>query len=225
MIGEFPKVEGFKDFPGNIAAGLLDGIKKYKSSDHPYWIQIMGIPGSGKTTLVQMIKKALNDSHLYTLAAFDEYMEQIPDYHLERNRVQAFTKYEAPARAAGFKIFEELIERKVNVLFEHSTVFPAVKDLMYFIKQSGYTFILIRVTTDTGIAKNRVKKREKRTKRHVPESLIDERAIVTAERWDELSKISDAQFSIENNGKQKVGETFKVVVAEVADFVKSLNIL
>lgn len=222
VFKNFPEVEGHKDFPDEISVRLLNELHKYKSNAKPYWIQIMGIPGSGKTRLVQMLRKSLNKHSLYTLAAFDEYMELIPEYRNEQDRAQAFRKYEAPARAMGFEIFKDLIKRKVNVLFEHSTTFPAVRDLMYFIKQSGYTFILIRVVTDTHIAKRRVKNREKRTKRHVPESVIDERVLITADRWAELSKISDAQFSIINNGDYKPAETFGKTVDDVVNLVNSI---
>lgn len=223
MIINFPEVEGLKDFPQDIAESLLKELDRYEGHKQPYWIQVMGIPGSGKTTLVRMLQDKLNKRIPYTLAAFDEHMELIPEYHTETDRAAAFARFEAPARAIGFEIFRELIKRKVNVLFEHSTTFPAVRDLMYFVKQAGYALILVQVGVDIDIAKMRVKDREHLTKRHVPESLIEERAAIAADRWEELSTISDARFSVVNNGLEVAEKAFEETVADVYSFVDTLQ--
>lgn len=222
MNVKFPEVDGLKDFPQNIAEKLLKEIDKYEGHKHPYWIQIMGIPGSGKTTLVRMLQQELNNRIPYTLAAFDEYMELIPEYMTEQDRAMAFAKFEEPARAVGFEIFKELIRRKVHVLFEHSTSFIGVRDLMYFVKQSGYKLILIRVEVDQCVAKARVKAREEITKRHVPESLIDERFVIIQTRWEELTKIADLNLSVVNNGDVDSREVFRKTIDKVKDSVHLL---
>lgn len=222
MSISFPEVDGLKDFPIEVAEQILSHARKYTGSARPYWIQVMGVPGSGKTTLVSDLHKNLNKRRPYTLAGFDEYMERIPEYHGEENRARAFTKFEAPARAVGFEVFRDLIDRKVDVLFEHSTTFPAVRDLMYFIKESGYVLILIRVVADIDVVKERVKARESVTSRHVPESLIEERVDIADNRWEELATIADMKTAVVNNGDHSAEETFRSAIVEVSNFIDSL---
>ena len=221
---DYPEVPDTDKIPHELLAKALTEAANYPHQNKPYWIQVIGIPGSGKTTFVEMLSKRLEFRRPYTLASNDTFMDQIPEYQAMADRALAFQTFEGPARALVFELFKKLIAQKNDVLYEHSTSYPPVRDLMYYIKQSGFTFVLVRITVPLDVAKRRAHQREAETNRHIPESVIDERAALGDSRWEELSQIADYKISVENDGSLPPNETFSETITKITDFVKSLEL-
>lgn len=219
---DFPEVPDKDRMPQDLLAKALHDAAPFPSRSKPYWVQVMGIPGAGKTLFVEQLAKALQLRAPYALAANDVFLVQIPEYLQMQDRALAFETWDSVARAIAFTVLEDLIARKADVIYEHSTVYPAVRDLMYFVKECGYELILVRIDVPLDIAKQRAIIREKETVRHVPEYVIEERVGIVEERWSELTKIADFSTRFANEGAQTPQDTFRTPVEHIIERIKSL---
>lgn len=183
----------------------------------------MGIPGAGKSELVHLLQEELVFRKPYALAAFDVFMELIPEYRAMQDRDEAFKLFEVPARDFGFEVLHKLIEQKTDVVFEHGLTYLPARDLLFEVKRAGYRLICIRVEVEVQVAKDRVRKRGEKTGRHVPESLIDERFLVSDDRWKTVGEIADYTVAVKNNGEVGAYDAFKNTVQKVADYVRTLD--
>ena len=183
----------------------------------------MGIPGAGKTELVHLLQEELSFRKPYALAAFDVFMEQIPEYKTMPDRQAAFKVFEEPARNFGFEVLNRLIAQKTDVVFEHGLTYLPARDLLVSVKKAGYQLICARVVVEASIAKQRAKKRGEETGRFVPESLIDERLLVSDDRWNFVKGFADYTVVVENNGEVSAYNAFKNTVSLVANFVRKLD--
>jgi len=143
-------------------------------SDAPVLLNIGGIPGSGKSTLVETLSEKLPS---FTVIRLDAIMTAHPGYQAESkiSASDAFSKYEMPARAAGYLLLKMLVEKNADILFEYSATTNDHLRFMIYSRRMGYKTILARVLTDPEVARARVRDRQKSDGRHVPENLIDER--------------------------------------------------
>jgi predicted ABC-type ATPase len=210
------------EVPADTRRKIFDYLLNYPSRVMPYWIQVMGIPGAGKTELVQLLKEELAFRKPYTLAAFDVFMEQIPEYRAMPDRQKAFKVFEEPARDFGFEVLTRLIAQKTDVVFEHGLTYLPARDLLVSVKKAGYQLICVRIVVDAAIAKERVKRRDEETGRHVPESLIDERLLVSEDRWSFVKEFADYTVVVKNNGEVSVYNAFKDTVTLVSEYVRKL---
>lgn len=211
------------EIPADTRRKIFDDLLYYPSRATPYWIQVMGIPGAGKTELVHLLQEELSFRKPYALAAFDVFMEQIPEYRAMPDRQEAFKVFEEPARDFGFEVLNRLIAQKTDVVFEHGLTYLPARDLLVRVKKAGYQLICVRVVVEASIAKQRAKKRGEETGRFVPESLIDERLLVSDDRWNFVKEFADYTVAVENNGEVSVYDAFKNTVQLVTDYVRTLD--
>ena len=151
------------------------------SSDAPNFIQVSGIPGAGKSTFCQ------RNYSKETIVQFDTIMAQIPQYKKDCDRlglVQAFSKWEMPARVIGYEVLHRLIEKKASFVLEHSGMNAAHVKLVDVLKKEGYLTCLQFLYCDLDEACRRALERAKKISRHTPPQLIKERYLAILDYLD-----------------------------------------
>lgn len=155
---------------------LVENLKDIQVTNSPVLHQVSGAPGSGKSIFCH---RFLMDNPSYVYVSFDKIMEMIPSYQqdvIDKGPVEAFSKWELPARIIGYELLCRLIEMRANILLEHSgTNMPHVQ-LMHNVQQLGYKTHVDFLLCDVGVSLQRAQKREKETGRHTPIKLILERS-------------------------------------------------
>lgn len=155
--------------------------------EKPYLINIAGIPGAGKSTYVK------NNRDSYTNAlyiSFDKIMESLSGYtkdYKNEGAKFAFSRWEPIAKVLGYQTLEHVVDKKYNILFEHSNAIIQHMQLYKYMKEQGYTLEIKFIEIDLSIAIERAMKRE----RAVPEELILQRNKLLKELNDEYKKIVD----------------------------------
>lgn len=153
---------------------IMQVLGNYKPSENPCFEQVMGIPGAGKSTFIEMYKK--NNT---VLISFDAIMNLIPEYQNDNKKlgsVASFKKWEMPARVIGYEVLRRALERKSNICFEHSGLINSGLDLIKNVKKYNYKTQMYCLVCDTKVAYARTLEREKLTKRHTPKAMIEQRA-------------------------------------------------
>lgn len=153
---------------------IAESLQGLKSVANPELRQISGIPGAGKSTYCA--------THLppnFLFLSFDKIMTSLPSYQKELaqfGQVEAFEKYEMPARIIGYELLRRAMNMKLNIMFEHSGTNPAHLELFKNIHKKGYRTAVDFIVCNTSLAIQRAEERAKKINRYVPESLILERA-------------------------------------------------
>lgn len=154
-----------------IIENLLAEVAQSKT---PLLLQVGGIPGAGKSTFCKNLKKG---NTLYI--SFDKIMEMIPEYKTDIYKLgkkESFQKWEIPARIIGYELLRQAINKKLNIIFEHSGVNNAHLQMMKNLRSIGYKTEECFILCDIEKACKRAEEREKATNRHTPRQLIEERA-------------------------------------------------
>ena len=137
---------------------------------HPKILHMLGIPASGKTTYLRD-----NPSPGAVLISFDAIMESLPEYRNDNRRVgaeKAFAKWESCARAIGYELLFRSIERKLDIMFDHSGSRPDHVRLLEELKLNhGYRIEIVALKIDEGLAVRRAATRD----RHLPPEYIAQR--------------------------------------------------
>jgi predicted ABC-type ATPase len=173
------KIIQFDDFPAVLESEVTTLISKSliatQKSRSPKLIHLCGIPGSGKSTYAE---KFLQKNTDFALVQFDAVMESLSEYQqdtLTEGLVKAFEKWELPARAIGYHFLQILLENRRNVFFDHSASVWDHLALVDKVKSWNYTIEMHYLPCSPIVAVERVRRREKIIRRHIPESLIWER--------------------------------------------------
>lgn len=154
-----------------LIAKLLFGVKP---SLHPELWQVSGIPGSGKSTYC-----ATHQMPNFLYISFDKIMLMLRGYQKtleQEGAVVAFERYEMKARIIGYELLRRAINKKLNIMFEHSGTNSAHLELFKNLPKRGYKMKINAIVCDTGLAISRAQERAKEMRRYVPEELILERA-------------------------------------------------
>lgn len=154
-----------------LIAGILQGFQPVPS---PLLRQVSGIPGAGKSTYCT--------AHLppnFLFLSFDKIMMSMPSYQKDvavSGLVTAYKNNEMPARVIGYELLNRALERRLNIMFEHSGTNQAHLELFKNIRRYGYRTEVDFIVCDTEVAIKRANARAEKIRRYVPESLIRERA-------------------------------------------------
>jgi predicted ABC-type ATPase len=174
-----PKLVAFQDIDAPLqseARSLIErAVKTSEKSQHPKLVHMCGIPGAGKTTYAS---RWVKNHSSFVLVQFDSVMEQLAGYQHARavvGPVEAFKAWELPARSIGYHLFQALIEAERDVFFDHSALTPVHFDLLTEVKRRNYDIEMHYIDCAPQEALDRVRKRERETKRHTPDYLIFER--------------------------------------------------
>ena len=155
----------------------------------PYFVQVGGIPGAGKSTFCRQHK---DKSAIYI--SFDKIMESLQGYQKDLQTlgsVEAFKRWELPARVIGYEVLSRAIEKKINIRLEHSGVNEAHIELFKNLKKLGFKTEVDFILCQEDIAYQRTLEREQRTQRHTPKSLIEERSAKVKEYLPKYKSIAD----------------------------------
>ena len=155
----------------------------------PYFVQIGGIPGAGKSTFCKQHK---DKSAIYI--SFDKIMENLHGYQKDLQTlgsIEAFKRWELPARVIGYEVLRRAIEKKINIRLEHSGVNEAHIELFKSLKKLGFKTEVDFILCQEDIAYQRTLEREQRTQRHTPKSLIEERSAKVKEYLPKYKSIAD----------------------------------
>lgn len=139
---------------------------------------MLGIPGAGKSTFATALFKKLSEqtTTAFSFLAFDEIMSEIQDYQISNNQVEAFFQFEIPARNAGYKLLEDLLNKRVSILLDHGGANEKHVDLLRFCADVlHYKVIVIHVSCNLDLAKARITNRTQTERRHTPGYYVDER--------------------------------------------------
>jgi len=188
----------YKDVKNDVYESIMDSLTDSAApKKNPRLFQVSGAPGAGKTTYVQKVK---TDDEVYV--GFDNIMEKIPQYIEDIKNlgsVEAFKKWEMPARVVGYELLRRCLDKKVNIILEHSGVNEAHVQLFQNTKKLGYHTEIVFLKCSFDAAVERCAKRELETKRHTPETHIKER-IVLVDEYEKIYKtIADKSYAIDTN--------------------------
>ena len=130
------------------ANGLIDDfLEGFKSSENPVILHTLGIPGSGKSTFVHGLGYSQG-----ILISFDDVMEKIPGYQRDKSahgNAAAFSKWEECARETGYEILFRSVERRFDIVFDHSGSRPDHVAFLKNLKQKeGYKIKIVAFQID-----------------------------------------------------------------------------
>lgn len=175
--------------------GFEEIIEKFISSvpsvEEPEFVHMLGIPAAGKSTYYEANKDKYKD---YVFVGFDFIMMAHPEYQndvLSLGSVEAFKKWELPARIAGYELLRRAVETKKNIFFDHGGTPKCHQELLINVKALGYNTRMFYIYCDVETAIKRAKIREFDTKRHTPEEMIRERMLLVEENKQIYKKIVD----------------------------------
>jgi len=169
-------------------------LKEAPSSDNPKLVHMLGIPGAGKSTYYKNHKEEYKD---YVLIGFDLVMEKVPQYHEDREKLgkmEAFKKWELPARIAGYELLRRAIEQKKNIYFDHGGTPICHRELLKNLKKMGYETTMFYIDCEPQTAIERVANRE----RPFPAERMPERIALVEEQKKVMPQIVDHFIEIDN---------------------------
>ena len=175
-------------------------ISTAKPSQAPWFINVVGTVGSGKSTVSKAFSESIETPH--TLVRLDAVMEAYPEYHRDINEIgeeRAFLKWEPIAWATGFDIMAAVTAMYGNIIFELSGSNLSHPKFLAGLKQHGYKTCMTLVNTSIEVCKARAQQRALVTTRHVPPNYINDRyeAILTLK--PKYKEITDLYIEIQND--------------------------
>ena len=164
----------------------------------PFFVHTLGIPAAGKSSFSRHLHKSFpKDPPAFV--AFDAIMEAMPEYKAEPDSVHAFKLYELPARGAGYLLLKGLIDKKADILLDHSGARPDHAVLLRYAKTLGYKIFVVRLLADKETSKARIRKRQLQEGRHTPLDYIDDRERGINALVGDYKKIADTYMEISND--------------------------
>ncbi len=186
----FPPDADLSAVKREIRAVLRQTLQGIDPVEHPYLINVCGLPASGKSHLCHALKSA-HPELLYI--SFDAIMESLPAYladHL-KNRQKSFDRWEIPARFVGYQLLKQAVKHNLPVLFEHSNANPHHIELYQKIRQAGYTVDIRYIDAAPELVVPRLAQRE----RYFSPKRTQERAVILKGLLPELRQTATT-FSV-----------------------------
>lgn len=181
---------------------ISETIESAAAQEKPYFIHMLGVPGSGKSTVAKEIYQML-EWRKPTLVGFDRIMESIPEYHQEPDRVRAFSSFELSARAGGYILIKELLGKRSDIFLDHGGPLASHVELLRFARANGYATAVVKVSVSNETAKKRIQARQLVEGRHTPLSYVDERCQIIEELTEGYRSATDHYFEIMNEDERQ----------------------
>lgn len=197
----FPiETEALADQPLSLQQ-LVEARVDAAVAQRPYFVHMLGVPGAGKTTVARALIDRLT-SRPPSFVGFDALMEEMPEYRSAEDREAAFAQFELPARAAGYRLIERLIAKKADILFDHGGSRADHVELLRFARETAdYRLAVLHVELDSGVARERVRRRFEAGGRHTPPHYIDERERAIRELLPSYRDVADHYTRFENDAE------------------------
>lgn len=170
-------------------------------SEAPFLLHMLGIPGAGKTSFLDVFQSLWVGDDEPFLLGFDQVMQSLPQYQEHSNKVEAFSHFEVPARELGYTVLEYLVQQKCNILFDNGGSAATHLDILRRAQAVGYRIILVSLVTDIAAAQRRVDTRAVSEGRHTPMNYLDERALKLADLEADYKKLTPYFYQIDNKGQ------------------------
>ena len=178
-------------------------INKYLNVDakrsDPYLFHLCGLPGAGKTTFYHS-----QSWPKHVFIGFDDIMESIPQYQkdiITLGSVNAFKKWEIPARIIGYELFRRAVSEHKTIFFDNGALSQTHLNLIKNIRNFGYKTIMYYISCDIDTACQRAEQRQKETMRHIPVETIKQRALIEQDVVPQYKQIADEFYTYNNNKK------------------------
>lgn len=162
------KEKGFEKIINSLSSGVSHSV-------NPVFVHMLGIPGAGKSTFYRKNAGKFGN-HLFI--SFDAIMEAHPRYQEDVEKlgsVEAFHRWEIPARVAGYELLERAVNAGKNIFLDHSGAPECHQKLLMMVKEIGYRTEMFYIYCPIEVAVERARLRELKTGRHTPSGLIIER--------------------------------------------------
>lgn len=166
----------------------------------PLFLHMLGIPGAGKTTFLNILEANWQGSNRPYLLGFDQVMQAMPEYQAEQDKIKAFNLFELPARAKGYQLLENLMAEKQSLFFDNGGSAASHLDILNRAKESGYTIILVSIATPVEIAHRHVDQRSITEGRHTPMHYLEDRAQKIAALITQYRELTPHFYEIRNDG-------------------------
>ncbi len=174
-------------------------VKGAATRETPFFIHLLGSPAAGKSSFARALSKNFPNP-VPTLIAFDRIMESMPEYKAENDIVKAFSLYELPARAAGYVVLKNLIDKKADILLDHTGSRPDHVEMLKHTKALNYRILVIRIVAEKSTAKERIGKRQALEGRHTPISYVDERDRIITSLIPAYRNVAEFYTEVANDG-------------------------
>ncbi|HOO50210.1 MAG TPA: zeta toxin family protein [Alphaproteobacteria bacterium] len=166
----------------------------------PIFLHMLGIPGAGKTTFLNILEANWTGADKPYLLGFDQVMQAMPDYQAEPDKIKAFEMFELPAREKGYQILETLIAEKQSLFFDNGGSAASHLEILTRAKESGYTIILVSIATPITIAQRHVDQRSIIEGRHTPMTYLEDRAQKISALIADYRALTPHFYEITNDG-------------------------
>lgn len=166
----------------------------------PVFLHMLGIPGAGKTTFLEILMHEWNGPSMPHLLGFDQVMQSMPAYQQMEDKIAAFDRFELPARDEGYRILYELMEENRSILFDNGGSAASHIDILKRAANKGYRLVLVAISTPVEMAQRRVDARSISEGRHTPMNYLEDRAQKLDELRTSYRSLTPHYFEIENNG-------------------------
>lgn len=186
-------------------------------ADNPIFLHMLGIPGAGKTTFLEILLEEWRGVDVPHLLGFDQVMQAMPQYQLMDDKIAAFVEFELSARELGYKRLDALIEQKQSILFDNGGSAASHIDILRRATDKGYRIILVSIKTDIAAAEVRVSKRAMTEGRHTPMLYLSERAEKLAHLDQDYRALTPHFYEIDNSDQDS--DAFRKKCIEIAKAV------
>ncbi len=190
-------------------------IDKVLSAANPVLIHMLGIPGAGKSTFLEILRKKWNSASPAYLLGFDQIMTDIAAYQAIADKDAAFAKYELPARETGYRLLDNLMIKRANILFDNGGSAAHHLDLLQHAKNVGYYVVLVSITAPLNTAQQRIDARAALEARTTPPHYLSERHEKLAALEMQYRRLTPAFYHLHNDGCDRT--VFVKTSIELAD--------
>lgn len=201
----------------DIETTIIDAAK---SAPSPVFVHMLGIPGSGKSSFLNILQQEWQKKANVTLLGFDQIMQMIPSYQNMTDKIDGFRQFELPAREAGYRILDGLLKKRAHILFDNGGSAESHPDMMRYAKdQLQYKLIFLSIHTPIEVARSRVDARAIETGQHTPLHYLGERYQKLQNLIPAYREMAHAFYQIDNveNDMKKFIEQSNEVVLDIID--------